>query len=492
MKRVCLLVLCLALTLMGCEAEPAVSDPVSHGDIPQTDVIERVTTFTLAYNHDDTLNPYAAASEANFLLAPLLYDSPVLMGEGLVPQLSLAAAVDTSDPAKLVMTLRSRTFSDGTAVTAADVVTSFWQAKASINYRALLTNVTSATVVGEQVVFTLASPDVNGLACLCFPVVKKDTLTTEAATAPVGSGAYVYQFSDNGARLVAAKGVTAAYPTVQLRHLPNSTSMYYALAGGDITYYYTDMDDGELPQRSGASTAVDTNGLLFLGINSGRGKLADATVRRALSLLLDRQAITATTYGGLAVPSQLPFHPKWQTVAALQLPSAVRDLDGGVSLLDQAGCPANGGKRLELELIYCIDRVDRGGVAELVRTQLEGGGVALTLMGLTEEEYRTRLKKGEYDLYLGEIRLTADMSLRPLLTAGGDAAYGVNMGGGAVAAYRSYLAGEVTAQEFLQTFGAELPFIPLCWRCGFAAYDRRLTVVTPNGTDPYFGLTAWQ
>jgi hypothetical protein len=46
-------------------------------------------------------------------------------------------------------------------------------------------------------------------------------------------------------------------------------------------------------------------------------------------------------------------------------------------------------------------------------------------------------------------------------------------------------------QEFVTAFGEDMPYIPLCWRCGFAAYDRRLDTVTPHGYAPYFGLADW-
>ena len=45
--------------------------------------------------------------------------------------------------------------------------------------------------------------------------------------------------------------------------------------------------------------------------------------------------------------------------------------------------------------------------------------------------------------------------------------------------------------DHMKAFAASLPYIPLCWRCGLAAYDRALTNVTPTGYDPYAGLDKW-
>ena len=162
-----------------------------------------------------------------------------------------------------------------------------------------------------------------------------------------------------------------------------------------------------------------------------------------------------------------------------------------MTLLDAAGCKAVGGVRLSLELIYCTDRADRSKVAELVRSQLEGGGIAVTPVPLKKEEYLQRLNSGKYDLYLGEIHLTADMSLRPFLQGGGTA-YGIQRYGAAGTAYGQYLSGEASLEAFLAAFAEDMPYIPLCWRNGLAAFDRRLTAVTPTGYDPYYGLAEWK
>lgn len=498
-KRFCLLltVLCV-LMLSGCSDLPAVSDPGSTPIAPPvSDPQPGVQNLSVAYSHDDTLNPFTAKTEANLNLAGLLYDSLAVMDESFVPQPSLAAEISAPDSTHLLVTLREgAVFSDGSSVTPEDVVTSFQRAKASVNYKALLTNVTGAKGDGKsrQITFTLAAADPNAMGCLTFPVVKAATLTDEEAKAPIGGGLYMLQTTDDGAQLVKNphSKATPFHETVGLRHLPNSTAMYYALASGDITYYFDDLSGGELPRITGASRAVDMNALLFIGVNGGRGKMAVPAVRRALSGLLDRSAIAKAVYSDWATPSLLPFHPRWQPLAGYEAPSTSRDLDGALALLDQAGCTAgSGGVRLTLELIYCTDSADRGKVAELVRSQMEGGGVTLTLVPLNKADYLTRLKNGQYDLYVGEIRLTADMSLRPLLM-GGEASYGISRSGACATAYTHYLAGDLTLEEFLTSFAAELPYIPVCWRSGLAAFDRRLTAVTPSAFDPYYGMAGWK
>ncbi|MBQ5840389.1 MAG: ABC transporter substrate-binding protein [Clostridia bacterium] len=499
MKRrlsLCLAAICLLLCVGCADGEPVSSAPPVVSDTPDASA-NTLQHMALAYSHDDTLNPYTAATEVNLRLAGLLYDSLTVMGADMTPTPSLAATVETPDPTHVVTTLRDgAVFSDGSAVTAEDVAASFRQAKTSRNYKALLANVATATANAKQrqVTFTLSSPDPHAAACLSFPVVKAATLTNEAAAAPIGGGLYTLQAGENGHLLQAnpRSGKDVHFQTVSLRHLPNTDSMYYGLAAGDITYYFNDLSGNSIPRVSGAHTAVDMNALFYMGVNGGRAVLSQPTVRQALSLLLDRAALVNASCSGWGEGTVLPLHPRFAPVAALKPPAPTRDLDGALERLTAAGYgnTANA-KPLQWELIYHADNTVRAAAAEQIRLQAQGAGIEITLVPLSEKDYRTRLNGGKYDLYLAEIRLTADMNLRPLL-AGGASSYGIPKQGAAAVAYGQYLTGEKTLQEFLQIFSEDMSYIPLCWRRGYAAYDRRLTAVTPTAFHAYAGMEAWR
>lgn len=477
-----------ALTCIGCSPSAEVSEPTSSAS-EAVDSQESPRSFSLPYSKEDTLNPYACTTEVNTYLATLLYDSLTVIDGAFTPQLSLAASVATTDATHLTVTLRQGAkFSDGTAVTAADVKASFDTARNSKQYKELLSNVTAAAVDRKSgaITFTLAKGDPNAAACLSFPILKAGKNTTAAGEAPLGGGLYVYTEGDNGATLTANPhyGKNPRYTTVTLRHLPNTDSMYYGLASGSITYYFDDLNVGDTPRVSGASAKVDMNALTYLGINSGKAALSDASVRQALSLLTDRKVLAASAYAGWALPATLPFHPHWSGVKDTEPLFGGQELAAALEKLETAEQ-----KKLKLELIYSTDSANRGPLVDTVRSQLESAGMQVTVIPLAYTEYLTRLKNGQYDLYIGEIRLTANMDLFPLF--GGAACYGLAADGVAATAYSRYRAGEGTLTEFLTVFGEEMPYIPLVWRCGFAGHDRRMSVVTPNGYDPYYGFADW-
>jgi ABC-type transport system substrate-binding protein len=219
--------------------------------------------------------------------------------------------------------------------------------------------------------------------------------------------------------------------------------------------------------------------------------LALPEVRQALNLLLNRSAIAAI-YADYGTPSASPLPTAWAPMAALTtaLPEE-QDTAAATALLEQADYPLTGKKIPELRLIYNSDRDDRAVVAEQIRSQASAVGIKITLLPLSEAEYRQALEDGEYELYVAEYRFGTDMSLRSLLL-GGKTSYGVAKDSVAAAAYTAYLSDASTLQDFLDTFGTDVPFIPLCYRGGVAAYDRRLTAVTPTGYDPYHGIAGWQ
>ncbi len=487
------LCLCLALTclfgMVGCGSPAASTTPPADspaGDLPH----ESPRVLAIAYNHDDTLNPYVTSTEANLMLAGLLYDSLTVIDGAFTPQLSLAASVTATDATHLSVALRAdAVFSDGSAVTAADVLASFTAARKSANYDDLLANISAAALDRQSgaIIFTLTTSDPHAAACLSFPVYKASTATTAAAQAPLGGGAYVYTVDDNGAFLTANPHHTDTphYTTVPLRHLPNAQSMYYGLASGNITYYYNDLNTGDIPRVTGASIKVNMNDLLYLGLNSNHPLLSQPTVRQAFSLLLNRQTLATSGCAGWAVPATTPFHPAWAATTDIPSLFGEQDLAGALDLLGNT-IP----KKTTLKLIYSLDSGNRSGLADMLRTQLESAGVSVTVTPLAYADYIAQLQSGDYDLYIGEIRLSANMDLSPLLD-GGDARYGVATDDPATLAYRSYRAGDQSLADFIKAFGESMPYIPIAWRCGFAAYDRRLQSVTPHGYAPYYGLPSW-
>ena len=489
-------VLALLAALAGCSTLPKSycessteesSSPSGENSSPSGE--EEQKAFTLCFSSSDTLNPFAAATRSNLELAPLLYQGLTALDADWVAQPQLAESVQVSGGAVTAVLRESAVFSDGTSVTAADVIASFEQAKSSANYSVLLRNVTgvSADETEKNLTFTLSSADPNAAACLSFPVIKAGT-----EEAPIGGGPYV--FSNGGSPTLAANPQYEKAPaisTIYLKDYPEGDTTVRALESGTISFYFDDLSSGDIPRTTSANISVPLNALVFLGVNSRRSALSDASVREALSLAISRSAIVSSAFAGRADAAAVPFSPHWKPAVELKGFDDNENIAVAVAQLEQAGYNNTDGNPLSLELLVSDGNSFRTAAAELLKQQLAEAGVSLTVTALPFEEYEERLEDGDFDLYLGEIRLSANMGLQPFFSSGGAASYGVNTGGESASAYREYLAGQKTLQEFTDVFTKDVPFIPLCWRNGLAAYDRALSGVTPTAFNHFYGIDVW-
>ncbi len=502
--------LCCLLT--GCrKTETNLSSAI---ETPQTQ--QGVDAFAVAYNREDTLNPFAAKTELNLQLADLLYETPVTIDETFTPQNALLT-VQTADPLHITATIReSAKFSDGTAVTAEDVRFSFEQAKNSTQYAALVATVTAVSVKGRELTFTLAKADTNASANLVFPVIKRSTATNAIGQAPIGSGPYAYDAEKAVLVANAYYGNTATFATIGLKHLVNETEVLQALENGSIGYMYSDLS-GEMPRTMAKTTAVDLTRLTFLGINSARPLTADATFRQALSAAINRTAISANSYTGRALPATSPFHPKWKATTGAFVSSASDNAALAKQLLAQAlkkpittvattagtttattttttvtTTTTTAGATTALRnfsLIYVSGNTSRTSAVKMLVSAFADIGVTVTPTALSYTDYLARLQNGDFDLYLGEIQLLPSMSLNVFF--GGTASYGIYAPKTA-AAYTAFVRSEGDLQTFFNAFAEEMPYLPLCWRQGMAAYSHAFSSVTPFAFHPYNGISEWK
>ena len=120
-------------------------------------------------------------------------------------------------------------------------------------------------------------------------------------------------------------------------------------------------------------------------------------------------------------------------------------------------------------------------------------------LDMTAEEYlefAARLKSGNFDLYYGEYKMTADWDLTELLTGS------CNYGRYTSADLTALLAAERTAQgsahdtaaaKLYAAFQAQMPFAPICFeRSSVLTISGVIQGLTPSLTDPFYNLTDWK
>lgn len=500
MKKMLLLLLSACLLLTGCgiidlspvsSAQPE-SAPSSQKDAsqePSGTLIER--NFTLCLEPGDSLNPYRCSTRTNLELAGLLYRSLVRLSPSLEPQKELAQEITLDGLTCTVALKEGQVFSDGSAVTAADVVYSYNLAKGSAAYQARFTGVKSAAAAGNSVVFTLTAPNRNFASLLDFPILKNGTGEEDAT--PVGGGLYVYQAAQN--QLTVNPQLSGdEYPNIEpiyLTNVPDSDTLLHALDMGMISMLVMEPSQAVGQRVSSMSEKYLTTNLVFAGINLKSNTMRDVNIRKAVNAAVGREELAKKAFLGFAEPAVTPFYPAWQALDQLTLPSASADLTSALSYLNAAGYQRAQGateglvlknrRTLPMKVIVNSDNEARVSLGKEFISQLQKAGIDASLTELSFEEYSAAIQKGNYDLYIGEIRLTADMNLEKVLPAGE-----------AANAYSQYQKGEMDLQAFLTAFSQEQPMVPLCYRQGAVAFTRDLKgTIAPSFSDPYRGAKDW-
>ena len=175
MKRlkITAIVLSVLIFLSGCRAKP---DGTSSSAEPPTAVAAAGSRnyLTMLYSAADTFNPYTAATDINRQLCRLLYEPLLKTDNSYNISYSLAQSAEVKGK-ECTVTLKSRYFSDGSALTADDVVYSFNLAKKSnTEYAYKLYEALSATARDSKtVIIKLDRADPYFANTLDFPIIKK-------------------------------------------------------------------------------------------------------------------------------------------------------------------------------------------------------------------------------------------------------------------------------------------------------------------------------
>ncbi len=143
------LLTCILLCLPGCKGKPQNGGESALSSQPQGST---QNTLSLFYCANDSINPYLATTNTNRQLSWLLYDPLVRLNANYETEYVLAQSVVLTD-AHCVVNLKEASFSDGTLLTAEDVIYSLELAKkSSTKYAEQLADVSTVTAVDGKCV----------------------------------------------------------------------------------------------------------------------------------------------------------------------------------------------------------------------------------------------------------------------------------------------------------------------------------------------------
>jgi peptide/nickel transport system substrate-binding protein len=388
-----------------------------------------------------TLNPILATMDPEQIVLALLernlldYDEKLDLVPGLAEEVS-------DSPDHLVYTIRLRKdarWEDGTPVTSADVVftlTTLLDPKApALTRRALFDGFVKAEAVDEstaRVVFRSAAT--GRLDAFNLPLLSAaawaggDVATHPRNRNPLANGPYRLGSWEAGRTLTLVRntqyfGEKPAPEQVVFRVVPEDASAFSALGSGALDEMRLSFArKKELDAKAGTPGAprvvtFDELSYSYLGWNNRLPVFADRRVRRALTMLVDRESIGRNLFGGLAKLANGPLPPAHWAWDATLAPWPY-DPNAAEALLDEAGfrkgpdgMRRKGSLRLAFTMSLGMGSDLQRQIVELAQQSYRMAGIDMAIQPLEWAAFAAKMDAGECEAWAAALNLDPNPDL---------------------------------------------------------------------------------
>ncbi len=448
MKRMIALLLLLALLLSGCaptvkapttaastdnSTEPVTTvppeDPAQTAEPDDPVATKEAGTFGLSYLPNYGFNPYTCMATANRATFSLIYESLFVVSKQFRAEPVLCKSFRVADDGKsYIFTLEpDACFSDGTKVTAQDVLVSVQAARKSGMYDERLEDIVDMSAQEDGTFrILLDTPYENFCLMLDVPIVKAGTVEEPK---PIGSGPY----------WVAAKSLQRnrnwwqkTAPIVDAEEIPltaaeTSNDLRDSFEFGETDLIYCDPNSAASGgyrcdyEAWGAPTTI----LHYIGFNLYSGYFANDALRIAVTYAIDRSQLATEVYGGFAQGTELPCNPSSDLFNA----QLADEHDYAPAKFSEA--LSNSGVLTSSEyanyagfFLVCSEDQTKVEAANRICAVLKEAGLNLTVKAMERDAFLEALDDGDFDLYYAETRLTANFDLSEFFSKNGNLQYG--------------------------------------------------------------------
>jgi len=404
-------VLAAGLTLTGCSGGGGSAGGAAADGTP-------VPGGTLVYGTDvqpqaGGLDPYVFVGFANQNVVDQIYEPLLTKDDDGEIQPLLASSYEQVDETTYRFVLRDGvTFSDGTPLTADDVVFSYETMKASgATQKPLLTTLDTVTAIDDSTIqMTLSQPSGaflnlvsdSGSAYIVSRAWYTDTSPEDRQRTALGTGPFVLdQWQDNvSISLVKNTGYWDSpkpyLDGVTFEIVPDEQARFALLQQGSAdAVWLRDASLAADAEVQGFTTGTNaaTRGI-NLYLNSQSGPLADERVRQAMSMGIDRDSIIALAANGNGQPTLVA--PSGDPAALApdgDTSNYTRDVAAAKALLTQTDDPTP-----TITLTYASDASFALDVPtyEVMQQQLKDVGIDLQLQALAWSDVLARYATGNY------------------------------------------------------------------------------------------------
>jgi len=478
-------------------------------------------------------NPYITSSGAALLGATSLIYEPLMQANAVKPgeyYPYLASGYKWSNGGDTItFTIRSGVkWSNGTPLTAKDVAFTYSMLKQYADVNTVGLSLSSASSSGNTVTLTFPSPQYSNFENIASEVyIVPESLWSKVGDPgkypdanPVGSGPYVMKsFTSQGITLAANPHYWGGEPAVKTVEFPTYASSNAALSalqtgqltwgGNFITGVQKVFEAGNVNHKAWFPP-VNT---VTLEPNLQRWPTNQLAVRKAISLAIDRSAISDQGEGGLEPPVQnasgltLPVFQQFLSPAAAAdklnatADSAAADkvLEAAGYTKDSAGFYALGGKEVKLSVTDPASYSDYAADAAIVAKNLQAAGINATFVGQSVDAWSSDIADGGFQLTMhwsqtsvAPYQLYNDWLNSALATKSNRAGNYEGLKDPAIDAALKQLAGAATTTAqaaalapIEQYVATNLPIIPTVYGVVFDEYNTTDFSGWPNASNEY-------
>ena len=279
---------------------------------------------------------------------------------------------------------------------------------------------------------------------------------------------------------------------IELREVKDDDTASYLFSSREVHLLAADLTGGAGDLRSANTTITDyaSANMIYLGFNTQRALLSDADLRAAIAGAIDRDTVAAGYLAGHAEAARFPLSPRASlypeelatTLASPELSAA----------LEAAGVTAD--RPRSLTILVSESDSFKVSIADYLSRTLSTDGLSVTVRALPWSDYLAALQGGNFDLYLAEVRLTADWNIASLVGTGGALNYGRYADESCNTLLAAFLANETaqTANALCRYLGQNAPIAPIAFKTASVLTPEGLIDgLTPSVSSPFYGLEGW-
>lgn len=420
------------------------------GSLDQTSTVSNIKTdLRFAITELDTINPIVSKNRNVQEISKLIFDSLVSLDENYKLEYKLAENIKRIDEYTYNIKLRENVmWHSEDLFTAADVkytIETIQREDIDSIYKSNIKNISNVEIVNDhEIIIHINNPESFFEYNLTFPIISlrqyENIDIFDVSVIPHGTGIYkIESISENLLKLVYFDKYWSSDKKTMATSI--NVNLY-----GSISETYKSFKNGELDilsvRNKNYEEYIGTIGYNklkynsreydFMTINTSSNEvLSDVNVRKAISLLIDKNSMIAACLGDGYIASNFSLDMgNWLYTKDLNIEPNPSEAE---TILQNDGWQKEGKhwykkingrtRRLEFTIIVSNSNENRVRVADNIKSQLENYGIVVNIQYYSENRLADSINNGEYETAIVGIRTGFSPNIETFFREGNMAYY---------------------------------------------------------------------